>query len=386
MFKELIKYFLSKEMAFYNEKACNYFERNINNDIKVFQKLYPKDDISRSIAQHKCQVYPFKKDMLKLNIMSFIMTPAVMVSMLLKRRAIIEDNQSAFVCYKGFNFPGSLPEALRDRDIRYLKGEECPYYLSKEDISFLLRFYFRSLCHPFLAFRVLMKVSRYRAIVDSFPNLETIAVTGEFEDTSSAMTQYCREKGIKHYNFMQGDMFGSYRTAFFHFDKCFVWDQYYIDQFVTFGAVPEQFVISLPQCLQKIEGNHSEKKIDCIYYIGGYPDEDLTTIRTAIDKLVAKGYTCEIRPHPRWSNMEEIRSVFKGLIIQDTSTISVDKSLLMTKNAIGLCSTVLLQAYYNDVNVVIDDLSSSTKYEMLEGYQYIMLNKPHKLLSEITES
>lgn len=386
MLKKLTSKFFSLEQTFYQKSVGNFFDRDLETDIRVFQKLHPKDDIGRSIAQHKCQVYPFKKDMLKLNIMSFFMIPAVMVSMLLKRRVIIKDNQSAFVCYKCFNYPGSLPEALRDRDIRYLKGEECPYYLSKSDISFLLRFCLRSIFHPFLAFRVLIKVSRYRAIIDSFPNLKIIAVTGEFTDTSSAMTQYCRENGIKHYNFMQGEAFGSPRASFFHFDKCYVWDQHYVNMYTGFGAIREQFEVSLPQCLQKIENSGIKKSIDYTYYLGGDPDEELPVIRKALDKLVAKGYVCEVRPHPRWSDMGAVKKAFEGISIQDTSSVNIDNSILQTNNAVSLYSTVLLQAYYNDVNVVFDDLSCPAKFKMLESYQYIMLNKPHELLSEITKN
>ena len=185
---------------------------------------------------------------------------------------------------------------------------------------------------------------------------------------------------------MQGEAFGSPRASFFHFDKCFVWDLYYKEMFISFGAAPEQFVVSLPQCLQKIQSAGVEKKIDYTYYLGGDPDEELAVVRAALDKLVTKGFICEVRPHPRWSNMETVRKVFEGISIQDTSTVNIDKSILQTKNAISLYSTVLLQAYYNDVHVVIDDLSSPNKFKMLESYQYIMLNKPHKLLSEITRN
>lgn len=385
MLKRFVSKILQKEREFYQQSVDALFDRDLNRDINVFQKLYPNDDFGRSIAQHMCQVYPFKKDIFKLNCMSAILIPVIVILFLLKKRSRVKDDNSTIVCYYCFNLPGSLPEAFQEQKISFLTSEDCPYYLNRKDIAFLLRFFFRSFWHPFLSFRVLLKVAKYRAIIDSFSKLKVIAITGEFSDTSSAMTQYCHENDIKHYNFMQGDMFGCYRTAFFHFDKCFVWDKYYVKQFVDFGAVPEQFEVSLPQCLQKIEENQTEKKIDYIYYLGGYPDEDLTTIQTAIDKLVEKGYVCEVRPHPHWSNMALVNRVFQGITIQDTNSVSVDKSLLLTKNAIGLCSTVLLQAHYNEVNVVIDDLSSPAKYKMLEGYQYIMLNKQHKLLSEITK-
>lgn len=385
MIKRLITKFLSKEMDFYQYSVDAFFDRDLAKDMKVFQRQHPKDDFGRSIAQHKCQVYPFKKDTFLLNFASFFFIPVAFIALLLKRRVRVEDNQATLVCYNCSNYPGSLPAALRDETISYLHTLECPYYLSRKDVSFLLRFFIRSFWHPFLSFRVMLKVAKYRTLLDSFSKLQAIAITGEFVDTSSAMTQYCREKGIKHYNFMQGDMFGSPRASFFHFDKCYVWDQHYVEVFLSFGAYPGQFEISMPGCLQKIEGDHSHKTVDYIYFIGGYPGEDWPIIRDAMDKLVEKGYVCEVRPHPRWSDIEKINKVFQGLTIQDTSKVSVYDAILMTKNAIGLSSTVMLQAYYNDVNVVIDDISDPQKFKMLEGYQYIMLNKPHQLLSELTQ-
>ena len=386
MLKRLITKFLSKEKEFYRYSVDAFFDRDLAKDITVFQRQYPKDDFGRSIAQHKCQVYPFKKDVFKLNCMSFLLLPITTIMLLMKHRVLIGGDQSPIVFYKGFNYPGSLPEAFQDKDFRYLDGKECPFFLSKSDMPFLVKFCLRSIFHPFLAFRVLMKMSRYRAIIDSFPKLKIIAVTGEFTDTSSAMTQYCHENGIKHYDFMQGEAFGSPRASFFHFDKCYVWDQHYKSMFIGFGAIPDQFEVSLPQCLQKIKGNHGEKTIDYTYYLGGDPDEELPIIRTALDRLVEKGNVCEVRPHPRWSNMETVKKVFEGISIQDTSKVNIDQSILQTKNAVSLYSTVLLQSFYNDVNVVIDDISNPNKFKKLEGYQYIMLNKPHKLLSEITNN
>lgn len=385
MFKLFANKILLLEQTFFQKSVDAYFERIRERDTKFFRSLNPKNDFERSIAQHKCQVYPFKKELFKLNFMAFFLTPVITVVLLLKKRILVKDDFSTIVCYYCFNLPGSLPAALQGEKIKNLTSEECPYYLNRKDVSFLLRFSLRSFFHPFLSFRVLLKVAKYRSIIDSFSKLEAIAITGEFTDTSSVMTQYCHERGIKHLNFMQGDMFGSPRIAFFHFDKCYVWDQHYIDIFQEFGAFPNQFEISMPIMLKRIEDKGISKSLDYIYYLGGYPDEDLPPIRRAIDKLIENGFKCEVRPHPRWSDMEAVKKVFAGISIQDTNTVSINDSIVMTNNVIGLCSTVMIQAYYNGVNVIIDDISSPKKFRMLEDYQYIMLNKPHQLLSEITK-
>lgn len=386
MFKRYVNKILQKERDFYQKSVDVLFGRDLEKDISVFQRLHPKNDFERSIAQHKCQVYPFKKDIFRLNCISAFMIPVVLVLLLLKKRSLAKDEESTIVCYYCFNLPGSQPEAFQQQKISYLTSENCPYYLIRKDVSFLVRFFIKSFWHPFLSFRVLLKVAKYRAIIDSFSKLEAIAITGEFSDTSSAMTQYCHERGIKHYDFMQGEAFGSPRSSFFYFDKCYIWDLHYKDMFIGFGASPDQFEVSLPQCLKKIAGNHNEKKIDYTYYLGGDPDEELSIIGKAMKKLAAKGYACEVRPHPRWSNMDKVKKEFEGISIQDTQLVNIDQSILQTKNAISLYSTVLLQAFYNDVNVIIDDLSAPDKFKMLDSYQYIMLNKPHQLLSEITKS
>lgn len=384
MFNKLSKIILLFERTFYHKSVDSFFERDLKEDIKYYKKQHPNDDYGRSISQHMCQVYPFKKDVFLLNCLAFFVIPIIFVSLLFKKKAHNCNNHSIIVCYNCRNIPGSLPEALINKDIVYIESGEYPYYLSKKDMSFLFRFFVRSIMHPFLSLRVMLKVANYRAIIDSFSQLEAIAITGEFVDTSSVMTQYCHERGILHYDFMQGEAFGSPRASFFHFDKCYVWDQHYVDMYTSYGAIPEQFEISLPQCLRKIDNPGIEKKIDYTYYLAGDADEELSVIRKAIDKLEAKGYVCEVRPHPKWSNMKTIRKEFEGLSIQDTSNVNIEYSILQTKNAVSLYSTVLLQSYYNDVDVVIDDLSCPDKFKMLESYQYIMLNKPHKLLSEIT--
>lgn len=371
------------ERSFYQRSVDGLFDRNLEDDILFFKKLHPRDDFARSISQHKCQVYPFRKDTLLLDCLSLLLFPVVILMLLTKKRTIINDDNSRIICYRCFNIPGSLPEALGNSQIRYLTSEECPYYLKFRDVAFLFIFFIRSILTPFLSFRVVIKVAKYRAIIDSFRNLKAIAITGEFDATSSALTQFCRKNDVQHYDFMQGEAFASPRASFFHFDKCFVWDNYYLEMFRSFGASPEQFVVSTPRCLEKINRSNTEVTVDYTYYLSGDESEGLSLIRNSLDKLISNGYICEVRPHPRWSDMNLVRNVFRGITIQDTSSISVDCSIIRTWNAISLYSTVLLQAYYNEVNVVIDDITYPDKFNMLESYKYIMLNKPHQLLSNV---
>ena len=45
-----------------------------------------------------------------------------------------------------------------------------------------------------------------------------------------------------------------------------------------------------------------------------------------------------------------------------------------SKNAVGLFTTVMTQAYHSGINVIIDDMTYSDLYNKCEEYQYIMVN------------
>ena len=57
---------------------------------------------------------------------------------------------------------------------------------------------------------------------------------------------------------------------------------------------------------------------------------------------------------------------------------------MRTENVISVFSTVLQQAYYNNVAVVIDDVSNPEKIEKLRERGFVMLQIPHKKLSELS--
>ena len=64
--------------------------------------------------------------------------------------------------------------------------------------------------------------------------------------------------------------------------------------------------------------------------------------------------------------------------------MSIEKSILRTKNAISLYSTVLHQAAYNNVNVIIDDVTNRDRFLKLKELEYIfVMSGNFKKLSNI---
>ena len=94
-----------------------------------------------------------------------------------------------------------------------------------------------------------------------------------------------------------------------------------------------------------------------------------------------RGAVVAVRPHPRYTP-PEARECFRDFLWEDPS-IGIEQSILRTGCAVSLYSTVLLQAYVNGVEVVIDDLTSPERFAQLQTLHYIMLDKPHRLLSKL---
>lgn len=83
--------------------------------------------------------------------------------------------------------------------------------------------------------------------------------------------------------------------------------------------------------------------------------------------------------------MDELMGLAGDIQVEDVRKLGIEESLRRTRNAVSVFSTVLNQAYYNGIGVVIDDVSDPQKYSRLAGAHYIMLCKRHRHLSELLE-
>jgi hypothetical protein len=185
---------------------------------------------------------------------------------------------------------------------------------------------------------------------------------------------------------MHGEKLYYMRDSFFRFDECYVWDDYYRELFIKMRAAQSQFKVAVPPSLLFPNNTTVSKEKDYTYYLGWESGETLKSIVLAMNDLEKNGYKVAIRPHPRYTNLNEIRNYAPELEIEDNNIITIEQSLMRTNNAISVYSTVLNQAYNNGIGIVIDDISDKEKYEKLEERQYIMINKPHKLLSSLLET
>lgn len=342
---------------------------------------HPKDDIERSYFQYKCQMK------LMGNFTASIYTLASMALFLFYRIRLtrIYVNEEIHDVTGLFLYNSSediVPESIKSiYVIKQITKFQERMALTEDDVNFLdelnkrypLSWYFRLKC--------MLKISIYSYYIRKYQP-KAIIVSEEYSFTSSVLTFYCERFGIEHINVMHGEKLYDMTDAFFHFHKCYVWEEHYRDLFISLGAEPSQFVVEPPPSQQPC-GCQIEKTVDYTYYLGGEKKNKLIAIANTLEKLLRLGYVVAIRPHPRYNNYNEVKKIFIDYIVEDTTLVSVHDSVLRTKNAISFCSTVLRQAKVNGVNVVVDDLTNPSGYNQLLKMRYCIVAQSHNKLSEV---
>lgn len=340
----------------------------------------PRDDFERSYFQYKCQMKLNKPHIAFL--MNLGSLPLILY-FLTKR-----ENKSCLVgkCDAVFLSEGIpehvIPDELRSEYSEWTITNDHKVILVKDDRRFIRQLFLR---YPFswhLLLKCIIKIGYYRNLIEAHKP-SAIVVCGEYSFTSSILTAYCNAMGIKHIDVMHGEKYYYMRDSFFHFDRCYVWDEYYKKLFLSLRAENTQFIVNTPRSMYFSKMKVVEKTVDYTYYLGAEDCETLLNIAKIMINLKEKGNHVVVRAHPRYSDPKVVGDIFKGLQLEDGTNVDIEQSVLRTRNAVSGSSTVLNQAYHNNVQVVIDDMSNPDMYNKLSELQYIMLNVEHKLLSEV---
>lgn len=342
----------------------------------------PMDDIERSFFQYKCQMkFKGKVMALALNSAFFFMTLVYLVKKTPSSEKMPEERKDAVFLSNDISRDILPLELLSEYpDISYENYDDV-LNLNSEDKKFILKLIKR---YPFswvFTFKCLLKLSMYSARIHR-NHPKAIITYAEYSFTSSVLTAYCAINDVEHINVMHGEKMFYMRDSFFHFHRCYIWDVYYKELFLQLRAAPEQFIVSIPKSLKLDLNRIVAKKYDFTYYLAAESKNELMTIHNTLKKLSEKGYSIAIRPHPRYTNIKIANDIFEDFEMEDFHLIDIESSILRTKHAVSLYSTVLNQAYHNGVEIIIDDITNPEKYHKLMELQYICLNKEHKLLSQ----
>lgn len=377
---------MMRKMAVFLEKKQNaLFSFDVDLQRKYIEKLgNPKDDIERSYFQYRCQMkFNGKVITFLLNFVSFPMA----LIYLLKYGARVQVNQlehKELVFFRDGKPENILPNSLAERYKTIQSDPIEGIVLTQSDKTFIKNIIRR---YPFswqFILKCLIKIGRYSFVIKEYTP-KAIVVCAEYSFTSSVLTAYCKLKRVKHIDIMHGEKLYYMRDSFFKFDECYIWDEYYKKILTSMKADKNQFIVEIPASLKFDKKIVRTNLYDYTYYLGAESEDVLKKISEILKQLYMHGKKVSIRPHPRYTSMEVVRKIFSFINIEDTKEVSIVQSLLQTRAAISLYSTVLNQASHNLIPIIIDDISNPNNFNKLKELGYVCLNREHKLLSDLME-
>lgn len=345
----------------------------------------PKDLLKRASAQYRCQMM-LERPILRAGyqLAAMLLLPVYRRQLLRRPASRKEETADAVFAFGG---PDTiLPCSLRQEypGIRQVRDFQNALFLTREDCSFLRELARRYPTAFYFRFKCMAKLAMYRSLYETY-RPKAIIVSEEYSYTSSFLTEYCHRLGVEHINVMHGDKLYDIHDTFFCFDRCYIWDQFYRDLFCELRAEPTQFRMEMPPSMQPWDAQDVEKAVDYTYYLQAETSQMLEKIAKSLQTLQKSGAVVAVRPHPLYSDMETVRRLFSDFEIEETAEVGIETSILRTRHVIGLYSTVLYQAHINHVPVVIDDLTAPERFAQLKSLRYIMLDKPHGLLSALLQ-
>lgn len=343
----------------------------------------PISDVERSYFQYKCQrqllgsFYSIMADFISI----FFVIYYISKSYIGKNEVELKEKADV-ICFLDGLPQNIIPSELSAKYKDWNYAEKKGWNLNKSDRLFFFKIVKKYPFSWYFLFKCLVKIGYYSYVMKLYCP-DVIVVANEYSFTSSVLTSYCNQHHILHINVMHGDKLYFIRDSFFRFDSCYIWDSWYMNLFCELRAEEKQFLIARPPSMQKFEGIFRANSFDYTYYLGGETKKEIPIIIDCLMKLKLRKKRIKIRPHPRYTDMKLIKSIESFIFVENPKKITIEESILSTKHAIALYSTVLQQAYYNGISVVIDDISNPLMFRRLKDLKYVMLQKEHQLLSEI---
>lgn len=352
----------------------------------------PTNDIEMSYAKYLCRMNYFSF------FYKFLANTVAFVLLLFSIPLLFRKNKSSnpeTVDYLLIQSPTVKYDDILPEDLQKEYGE--PYIVKKPIRKnwFLIKdakvFFKRSMkTYPFqfyFNYIILRELAMHSVLIDNYNSKALVAYVYERNIAGPIITSICEQNNMEFVSFMHGEYLLHLIQGFMKFSKFYVWDNHYSQMFQNdLRCSVGEFVEYKPlkyKVTYKASESIKENNYYLCYYFGAESVTRIKKVAEAFRILKKRGKKCKIRPHPRRSNISVIEEEFKGFEIENPHEISIEDSILSSEYLVALSSTVLSEGYYQGKEIVIDDYSEPDKYENLKKRKYILLNKKHKLFSEI---
>lgn len=397
-FKKFIKFILNNQ----TKKYVSISEKKA----RIDSFIYPKDDYDRVYFNYLCNNLGIDLFTLVLkNILGLLAETISLPIFLINNLISINKKHKVDAIYLitenrigiKYSYEGKFPNELNNiyNNILTLKLGAFPElfngFLSLDVFKIWVRFIIRHPFSGFINYRCLINLASYKRLIKIYSPKAIINARVEVNNMSSLVTYLCETNNCEYICFMHGSIKNDSLTAFVRFSKFYLWDKHYIKILDWARCDKKQYVLYEPEFIQYRKRHPDAKKCKKIvtYYFSGSTctenDENAEKVIKLLENLTNKGFCCKVRPHPRWSDRNEILKLTQksNVIFEDPLLVSINESLLKTNYCIGLYSTVLLEAIYTDNIVVVDDITAKEIYSNLITENFIVFFKEHILLSEL---
>ena len=341
------------------------------------------NDIERSYKQYLGQLlYMSKKKSYFLNFVSIIAGAPLVLYYFVRGIFIKRSRRLDAICRShDFNWMEIIPDSLAAKYKLDTESWNTKGAIHPKDIGFLVRVIYKNFLHPFFLLKITYKLAKYSALIHRF-DPSAIIVHDEFSFTSSIMTALCERYNVKHINVQHGEKLFYLRDIFFRFHECYIWDEHYKSLLIRLKAEQSQFIIERPLAVRfnKEDHYHKEYYADYKYYLAIYDEQQISSIIRSMEFVEKSGKIVKFRPHPNYSDISLLRKFIPEEKIEYPSVHILD-SVASAANVVGEYSTVLTQAFFNGINVILDDCTYKKRMDVLSDYYYILSSKVKERLS-----
>ena len=356
----------------------------------------PKDDYERSFFKYKCfcEFCYYKKKWLIViyNIGAMLLYPFVFKK--LKAKGINKKKSEQCCDAVVENVPrlrndDVIPEELTRSFGTIKEISELDYkkiYLTSKAIEICKILRKRYFWHFYFRLITTVKIAQFNEYIQEYNPKMIVFYSCEREFSGPLQTLLCESEGTEYVSFMHGDYLYSLCFAFQRYSRYYTWDEAYNQMFSKLKC-DCPMIVYRPKKLEGIADCKDEHqcKYFATYYFSDETRQCAEIIYSIFHKFEKEKLRCKIRPHPRFSDIDMLKSVFPDIEIEDPSNYSLADSITDSLYIVGLNTTVLSQAYYSGKKIVIDDISMHDQYLELKEKEYIMLNRQHILLSDVVK-
>lgn len=344
-------------------------ERSRQNAIleKVESQNRDKDPfLKNSISQFDCHSYFFfKKIWLPYQIISFLLFPFLFLIL------IIRPGRKKITSHENICLYPQIPSLIKEKyNPVYIKK---PFgSLKRTDLKYAFKILSHSGFRPYFILKSIWKIAVYSELLDLYQP-KKILVTQEMVFESSILTNYLRDKGVLHINFMHGEKWFSIQDAFCSFDIFYVWDEHYIKIFQSLKCQITEYrlfpAIDIPKTTLP------EKNILKYYHQLTLSAEDFRLILNNLKEFaLARNCDLIVRLHPRHTKPYE-KDVLQAMqVCSEPHSVDLLDSISESKFICSESSSVLYQASLLKKILIIDN-TFPERIKILKDLDMIFLTK-----------